>query len=119
MDEELQALKVSLQKISEENAPSDQEQRWAWTRLDARLITPTRQSGSFTWIRAAGWGVLASLALCVSVAFYNFNNPLGFAPTITSSDPDLSAVYFYSKDASADVIWVSGYDYLPQDYAIR
>jgi|GEM_PF-5031045 len=100
--------------------PSGQEQAWAWTRLQARLATPELIPGSFLWMRLAGWGAMAGLALVVGWATLGHpKDRLTVQVDPFHEEPSLYAVAFHSSEAHADVVWVGGYSDMQANDPIR
>ena len=119
---ELQSLCEILKSASLERQRSSQHQEWAWTRCCAQMRE--KQSQPSFWMvlnrnmRWLGTGVALGLVALVSVSYLNSENS-GPLPVVTANSESISAVPFHSPKAKADVIWVSGYNYLPASYNIR
>lgn len=117
-ESELKSLRDQLRAIAREERPSDIEQRWAWTRMEARLSVPRANSHHLLPIRLVGWGALALLVLGLGLSMQSPHMPVRL-PEITETRPGYSAVAFYSPEASAQVIWVDGYEYLPGHKSLK
>ncbi|MFH1067496.1 MAG: hypothetical protein V1746_06310 [bacterium] len=112
-------LREKLRELAVEQLPGAQEQRWAWMRLEARLLAPKDASRLFfPFLRLAGWGVVAVLALGLGASFWK-NGIMERPPIIASMSPSINVVTFHAKEVNADVIWATGYDYLPASSQIR
>lgn len=100
-------------------APSEQEQVWAWTRLQARLATQAPHPGSFFWMRMVGWGSLAVLSLLVGWTVWNRPESQFMVQVDPFHEaPGLCAVAFHSPEAHADVVWVEGYSDMQENEPI-
>lgn len=113
----LKELRDELRALSKEELPSGQSQRWAWTRFEAHMRGWGISAKKWWSVRAVGWGVVAMLTVWIGVS--TWNAPLRDLPVVTAVHPTMSAVTFYSREADADVIWVDGYDYMPESYTIQ
>jgi hypothetical protein len=121
----LRAIRSELRRHAKEISPSQEEQRWAWNRLEARLNKPSLFVRWRTTIHATGWAFAASL-LILGAFYVQFTPPPGMNSSasinilkVMDSDPQISAVAFHaneSEELAADVFWVSGYDYIPSEY---
>jgi len=118
---ELQSLRELLRSASAERQRSSQHQQWAWTRCQA-CMKEEASAPSF-WVllhrnlRWLGTGMaLALVLLCMPYLGSASGEPL---PVVTANSKSISAVPFHSPKAQADVIWVSGYNYLPASHTIR
>lgn len=114
---DLSALQKAL-KNGSNDSPSEQEQRWAWSRLEAYMATPEPEPASFFWLRFSGWGALASLALLILVSIALSPETLR-PPVVLNVDSTMNAVAFHSPEAQADVIWVNGYEYMSDGVPIQ
>lgn len=112
-------LQEKLRGLAVEQLPSEQEQKWAWMRLEARLLAP-KSSGRFIFplTRFLGWGVIAALVVGLGMSFWR-TGVLETPPSVASMNPSIYVVAFHAKEVNADVIWATGYDYLPASRQIR
>jgi len=108
------ALLAGLQDLLRHDAAatgrSDAHQAWAWTRLQARLqevqMRPRGWPALSRWFFPAAGLTLAGLAAVVFI--WRDSTSLSRVQTLS---PSLYASTFYSREAGADVIWVTGYNY--------
>lgn len=118
---ELQNLRELLKAASAEKR-SAQHQEWAWTRCCAQMReNPSSPSLWFILnhnLRWLGTGVTAGLVALISIQYFSASGT-GPLPVVTANSESISAVPFHSPKAQADVIWVSGYNYLPASHTIR
>lgn len=119
---ELQNLRELLKAASAERQRSAQHQEWAWTRCCAQMReNPPAPSLWFVFNRNLRWlgtGVTAGLVALFSIQYFSASGT-GPLPVVTANSKSISAVPFHSPKAQADVIWVSGYNYLPASHTIR
>jgi hypothetical protein len=96
---------------------TEQHQEWAWTRLE-RELAATKPAPSY--FAMAGWSSSLACALILAGALWMEYHPGSDAdpmPTVTALDTHLSATPL--RVDGADVIWVTGYDYIPTLPPIR
>jgi hypothetical protein len=140
---ELSRLREQLRQTAAQDSPSSQEQVWAWTRLQARLREEEEQT-SAAWLPALKWAAYGAIGLFMVSVFVRFQadstgdtslaelSPTpaalvaeavaageGRLPTVAMANPDVHAVSFHSSEAAADVIWATGYNYLPASFDPR
>lgn len=143
---ELARLRDQLRKVAAQDGASGQEQAWAWTRLQARL-REEREAEAAGWLPYFKWAALGAIGLFMVSLFVRFQtDPPGLAvaslsepalaqpaalsapvpsieerrlPTVAMANPDVHAVSFHSSEAAADVIWATGYTYLPASFDPR
>ncbi|MEM9445459.1 MAG: hypothetical protein AAGA18_08895 [Verrucomicrobiota bacterium] len=127
---DLNQIRYHLSSLKSQDLTSDERQRWAWTRFSASMKARKKKSHFFlNWSLA---GAATVLLLTGTVAFNNSDNSqqestgnqvvtltVHAQPEVTESEPEIHAVPFYSEDAEADVIWATGYDYLPSTYELE
>ncbi|MFZ5806032.1 MAG: hypothetical protein ACOY3I_02320 [Verrucomicrobiota bacterium] len=113
----LKSLRDQLRAMSEDALPGDQHQRWAWTRFEAHIRGWNISAGKWWGIRAVGWSMVTLMAVWIGVATWNL--PLRDLPIVTAVNFGVSAVPFYARETGVDVIWVDGYEYMPESYVIQ
>jgi hypothetical protein len=106
-DAELLELRNVLH--AQRSKPTEIQQRWAWTRLEAHLQTPPAEKNFFPF-RSLGWVLVGCLVISFGIS-WQLSQTSG--PLISYYDSTLSAVSFRSSQTSANVIWVDGYDAFP------
>ena len=112
---ELSRLQQDLRRHAAENERSDQHQTWAWTRLRAVLQSPnTGHVSAWNWQRLF-LPSLAGATLILLGAYLLSGSGADLKISITGSD--LYANTFTSGEAQ--VIWVTGYNYIPSSYPIK
>lgn len=111
---DLSRLQQNLRRHAAENERSDQHQSWAWTRLREELQSPAGQDSVWNWQRL----FLPSLA-GVALLLLGTHLLSGSASDllIDSTGSDFYANTF--KSGEAEVIWVTGYNYIPSSYPIK
>jgi hypothetical protein len=118
----LDPIQARLREFDRSRTPDPQSQRWAWTRLQSRLHAPADHS-DFSLIRLAGWGLAAAAVFWVGLQLLPNQGPeqtVASGPvTINSTQPGIHAVSFNDPDVVADVVWVSGYEYMPASHNLR
>lgn len=87
---------------------SEQHQEWAWTRLQSQMAC-TKPAPSY--FALAGWSTSFACALVLAGVLWMGGSGGDPMPTVTSLNDHLSATPLRLDDA--DVIWVTGYDYIP------
>jgi len=119
---ELHSLRELLKTAAAQRQRSAQHQQWAWTRCCAQMreVPPTPSfwmlfNRNLRWL---GSGVALGLIALVSLPYLH-SGGMGVLPVVRASSASISAVPFHSPKAQADVIWVSGYNYLPASHTIR
>ncbi|NJK92320.1 MAG: hypothetical protein HC904_11070 [Blastochloris sp.] len=113
---EIAALRSTLANLATEQERSGQQQAWAWTRLREELRQPEKP-GLMTWLlrpMVLG-GALAVLGLLV-VAGLRLGGD-GQDLWVNVTNPSLHAQTF--KSGEAEVIWVTGYPYIPSSTQLR
>jgi hypothetical protein len=140
---ELARLRDQLRHVAAQDGSSGQEQAWAWTRLQARLREEEEsESHAMGWLPYFKWAALGAIGLFMVSLFVRFQTepsglevaslspPAALAesvpsaeeprlPTVAMANPDMHAVSFHSSEAAADVIWATGYTYLPASFDPR
>jgi hypothetical protein len=110
---ELSRLQTKLRLDASFTARSDQHQTWAWTRLREELkATPSHSLFSWKKYLAPSLAATAVLLLGAYLLTSSRNNL-----SIESISPDLYAQTFQSGEA--EVIWITGYNYIPSSYPIK
>lgn len=109
----LQELRRDLRSLAQVQDRSDQHQAWAWTRLREELKKEEPSFFSLWKMRLLPVTGLAVLFLVAGVLFYTSKSDLN----IDSTGPELFANTF--KSNGADVVWVTGYHYIPSSYPLK
>lgn len=84
----------------------------AWHRLQPALWGEVSEEASapagFWASRLLTLGAVAAIALAVGLAAFLPTTPGGESHYATAQQPDIYATTFYSSQAHADVVWISG-----------
>ncbi|MDX6766732.1 MAG: hypothetical protein SFU85_08070 [Candidatus Methylacidiphilales bacterium] len=111
---EVEHLKAALTEIARERQPSEFACECSWTRLRTCLLEENRSSDLHLW-RWTAIGSCALLVLLLTLA----RNGSPDAPVAESRNPQIWVSGFHSAPAQADVVWATGYDYLPASYRVK
>lgn len=109
---ELGTLRTEVVLAEKVNLRSNQEQAWAWTRLREELRT--EKTEQFAWrkffLPAAG---VLSMIVVLGWLLSSEHSLL----TVETMGTDLYAKTF--KSGGAEVVWVTGYAYIPSSYPLK
>jgi anti-sigma-K factor RskA len=97
---------------------TEQHECWAWTRLQACKREAAPSSSLFFW-RSAAVGSAAVLLAMVIVSSWQKRLDMPAVPVAVSQNPHVWASGFHFPEAKADVIWATGYDYIPASYPVK
>jgi hypothetical protein len=107
---ELRSLQKNLQDLP---SRSEQHQVWAWTRLREELRTPAPAIGH-AWKRYF-LPVLTGATALLLIGLYL--NQASSDLRIEKTGDDLYSATFVSDEA--EVVWVTGYTYIPSSYSLK
>lgn len=113
-NEEVARLGEALRDCCCRQQRTEQHECWAWTRLQATLRdSPSNRAGFWTWALAGA--ATAALALAVLVP----GDGTDQSPVAQSQSTRIWAGGYHMHEARADVIWATGYDYIPASYPVK
>lgn len=112
---EIQRLKEELAALAQGREPADFACDCSWTRIRTSLLEETRSSDLHLW-RWAAIASCATLVTLLSLAKFGAKDVIPFAE---SRNPQIWVSGFHSSPAQADVVWATGYDYLPASYPVK
>lgn len=121
--EALRRLREHALDFHDSEGRSSQHQVWAWTRLESRMREERHASRWGLW-----YGLSAALSVVTISGIILFEGMLSSSQgsqtvaaglKILKSSPTIYATPFHSKEADADVVWATGYRYLPSSYSIN
>lgn len=114
--EELARLHQALYSARAVDRRSEQHECWAWTRLQACLQQDRSSASSLAFWR---WAAIGSLALLVAALFLISRPDPSNIPVVETQNPKVWVGGFHFAEVNADVIWASGYDYIPASYSVK
>ena len=111
---EFRQLKEELGALAQTRERSDFACECSWTRIRTCLLEEDRSKDLHLWRWAAIGSSLTLLALLLLTQTGNND-----APIAVSRNPQIWVSGFHSSRAQADVVWATGYDYIPASYPVR
>jgi hypothetical protein len=111
---DLSALQKQLQHLAANQERGDQHQRWAWTRLREELKPSPPLESTSVWKR---WLMpsITGIALFLLGAYLLVASRSDLS--IDSTGLNLYAQTF--KTGNAEVVWVTGYSYIPSSTPLK
>lgn len=111
---EILRLKEELGALAQTRERSDYACECSWTRISACL----REEAPSREIHLWRWAAIGSCAVLVTLLTYTHSTS-GSGPIAESRNPQIWVSGFHSSQAQADVVWATGYDYLPASYPVK
>lgn len=115
-EEEVRLLTRDLRLHRQQHAHDGAFTDWSWTRLQARLRQNHRPSPALVFWR---WAAATSMAALALFLVLQIRNPVPQSPVAETQNPRLWASGYHFPSAQADVIWATGYDYIPASYSVK
>lgn len=111
---EIQRLKEELSALAQSREPADYACECSWTRIRTCLLEENRSQDLHLW----RWAAIGSCAALVAILSLTKSGTKD-APFAESRNPQIWVSGFHSSPAQADVVWATGYDYLPASYPVK